>query len=91
MVEMNPQVDHVHFVIIIPPKYAVAKVMGTLKSQTASALRWKFKWLENVYWAERCFWSPGYFVSTIGLNEKQIIKYVKYQQQQDGGQAKLAL
>ena len=90
-VETNPQLDHVHFVMIIPPKYSVATVMAKLKSQTASALRWKFKWLEQVYWEERCVWSPGYFVSTVGLNEKQILKYVKYQAHQDAGQARLAL
>ena len=34
-------------------------------------------WLGKVYWKERVVWSPGYFVSTVGLNEKQIIEYVR--------------
>jgi hypothetical protein len=42
---------------------------------------------EHVYWKENLVWSPGYFVSTIGLNEEQIIKYIKWQESQDLGQA----
>ena len=44
--------DHVHMVMVIPPKYAISDVMGELKSQSASALREAFKWLEKVYWEE---------------------------------------
>ena len=89
-VEQNIQVDHIHTVMIIPPKYAVSAVVGYLKSGTAGKLREKFPWLTTVYWKEsRVVWSPGYFVSTVGLDEKQIIKYVRWQQSQDSGQLKL--
>jgi putative transposase len=91
MLEQNIQVDHIHTIIIIPPKYSVSDVIGRIKGQSASKLREKFKWLEKVYWKENVVWSPGYFVSTIGLNEDQIIKYVKWQESQDSGQAKLVL
>ena len=91
ILEQNIQVDHIHTVIIIPPKYSVSDVIGQIKGQSASKLRKKFKWLEKVYWKENLVWSPGYFVSTIGLNEDQIIKYVKLQESQDSGQAKLVL
>ena len=91
MVQQNIQVDHIHTIIIIPPKYSVSEVIGRLKGQSASKLRKKFTWLEKVYWKENLVWSPGYFVSTIGLNEEQIIKYVKWQESQDSGQAKLVL
>ena len=91
IIEENIQVDHIHAVMIIPPKYSVSDVIGRLKGQSASKLRKKFTWLENVYWKENIVWSPGYFVSTIGLNEEQIIKYVKWQESQDSGQAKLEL
>jgi len=47
--------------------------------------------LSKVYWKEQVVWSPGFFISTVGINEKQIIQYVKWQQNQDSGQAKLAL
>ena len=91
IVEQNIQVDHIHTVMIIPPQYAVSEVVGKLKCQTASQLRKKFAWLGKVYWAENIVWSPGYFVSTVGVDEKRIIKYVKWQQRQDSGQAKLEL
>ena len=91
MIEDNIQVDHIHAVMIIPPKYSVSDVIGKLKGQSASKLRKKFTWLEEVYWKENIVWSPGYFVSTIGLNEEQIIKYVQWQEKQDSGQAKLEL
>ena len=91
IIEMNIQVDHIHMVMIIPPKYAVSEVVGEIKQYTASKIREKFTWLENVYWKERVVWSPGYFVSTIGLNEEQIINYVRWQGGQDSGQAKLEL
>jgi putative transposase len=91
IVQQNIQVEHVHTVMIIPPKYSVSEVIGKIKGQSASKLRKKFGWLERVYWKENLVWSPGYFVSTIGLNEEQIIKYVKWQESQDSGQAKLVL
>jgi len=89
--EINVQPDHVHAVMVIPPKYAVSAVIGRLKGQSASALRKKFVWLGRVYWNENVVWSPGYFVSTVGIDEKRILAYVRYQQGQDSGQAKLVL
>ena len=75
--------------MIIPPKYSVSDVIGQIKAQTASRLRKKFSWLSKVYWKENIVWSPGYFVSTVGIDEKSIIKYVQFQESQDLGQAKL--
>jgi putative transposase len=91
IVEQNIQVDHIHMVIVIPPKYAVSDVIGQIKQSTASQLRKKFTWLEKAYWKEKLVWSPGYYVSTIGLNEEGVIKYVKWQAHQDSGRAKLDL
>lgn len=89
--EHNIQVDHVHMVMIIPPRYAVSEVLQRLKGVTAKELRDKFKWLEKVYWKESVVWSPGYFVSTVGIDEKTILAYVKWQGRQDLGQAQLEL
>jgi putative transposase len=89
IVEMSMQVDHIHAIMIIPPKYAVSEVIGRIKGRSASMLRKKFAWLEKVYWKEQVVWSPGYFVSTIGLNEQSIMRYVQWQKSQDSGQAKL--
>lgn len=74
-------------IMIIPPKYSVADVIGQIKAQSASRLRKKFSWLSKVYW--NIVWSPGYFVSTVGIDEQSIIKYVQFQESQDLGQAKL--
>ena len=89
IVELNVQPEHVHIVLIIPPKYAVSKVVEILKSRSAKVVREKFDWLDKVYFGTKSLWSVGYFVSTIGLDEQMIRRYVKYQQNQDSGQAKL--
>ena len=88
IVEQNIQPDHIHTVMIIPPRYAVSDVVGRLKKETASLLRKKFDWLRRVYWREHVLWSPGYFVSTVGIDEAKIIKYVRWQERQDSGQTK---
>ncbi len=89
IIEYNIMKDHIHMVMIIPPKYAVSDVIKKIKGVTSVNLRKKFDWLKKVYWKEGVVWSPGYFVSTIGIDEKEIIKYIRWQQSQDLGQAKL--
>jgi len=91
IVECNILQDHIHMVMIIPPNYAVSDVVGTIKGETASRLRKKFSWLKKVYWKENIVWSPGYFVSTVGIDEKSILAYVRWQLRQDSGQAQLEL
>jgi putative transposase len=91
ILEQNIQRDHIHLVMIIPPRYAVAAVIANIKAKSASILRKRFAWLAKVYWKENVVWSPGYFVSTIGIDEAKIMWYVQYQQGQDSGQAKLDL
>ena len=88
IVSYNMQVDHIHMVMIIPPKYSVSEVVGRLKGQTASRLRKKFGWLKKVYWKENVVWSLGYFVSTVGIDEEKILQYVGWQGRQDSGQTK---
>ena len=84
-------VDHLHMVIVIPPKYSISDVMGRLKSQSASRMRRKFQWLSKVYWKENIMWSPGYFVSSVGIDEKTIKRYVESQGQLDSGQLRKEL
>jgi len=83
--------DHLHMVMVIPPKYSVASVMGRLKSQSSSQLRKAFGWLSKVYWKDNIVWSPGYFVSSVGLNEQMIRRYVEHQASLDSGQLRLQL
>ena len=78
-------------VMIIPPRYAVSDVVGVIKGLTASRLRKRFSWLKKLYTKENIVWSPGYFVSSVGIDEGKILKYVKWQGSQDSGQAKLDL
>lgn len=78
--------DHLHMLMVIPPKYSISNVMGRLKSQLSSRMRKFFPWLGKVYWNENIVWSPGYFVSSIGLDEEVVRKYVEHQGQLDSGQ-----
>ena len=83
--------DHMHMVMVIPPKYAISDVMGQLKSQSSSRMRKKFDWLAKVYWKENIMWSPGYFVSSVGVDEDTIKRYVEFQGRQDEGQLRQEL
>lgn len=80
--EINIQEDHVHMILSIPPKYAVSDIMGMLKGKTAIKLFDSMPSLRKRYWGNH-LWSRGYCVSTIGLNEEKIRKYVKWQQGRD--------
>ena len=70
--------DHLHLVLEIPPKFSIADVMRLLKNQSASLLREKFDFLKKVYWNENIVWSPGYFVSSVGINEAIPQHYVEF-------------
>ena len=83
--------DHLHMMMSIPPKYSISLVIGKLKSQSAARLRKAFPWLTKVYWNENVVWSPGYFVSSVGVDETTIKNYVEYQGRQDSGQLQLKL
>jgi putative transposase len=90
-VQRNIQPDHIHLVLSFPPKYSIAKVVQIIKSNTEKAMWEKFDFLRKRYYGRGGIWSAGYFVSTVGLDEKLIEKYVRYQEKEDLGQAKLAL
>ncbi len=83
------EVDHVHLHMVIPPKYAVSVAVETLKKNTSRALSEKFAFLAKVYWDREGIWSTGYFVSTVGINEAIIRRYVEMQGKEDAGQAEL--
>ena len=80
VLELNVQVDHIHVVLSIPPKYAVSNVMGFLKGKLALRL---FQRYERLGRRGRPVWSRGYCVSTVGLDEDQIRRYVQWQEQRD--------
>ncbi|MFA5764125.1 MAG: IS200/IS605 family transposase [archaeon] len=91
VLKLNVQIDHVHMVVVIPPRVSVAEVVQFIKAQSGSQLKQKFPFLQKVFWGREGIWSRGYCVSTIGLNEKEILAYVEYQNKEDSGQQKLVL
>lgn len=89
MYEAKTDQDHIHFLISIPPRFSISKVVNLLKSNSGRAMRAKFPFLSEVYWGEDGIWSGGYFVSTVGVNEATIRKYIEMQGAEDIGQALL--
>jgi putative transposase len=82
IIEGKAMVGHVHLLVSIPPKMSVSSFMGYLKGKSAlmmfdrhANLKYKF--------GNRHFWSRGYYVSTVGLNEATIAKYVREQEKHD--------
>ncbi len=83
VIELNVQIDHVHVVVSIPPKVSVSVLMGTLKGKLAIKLFKSYpKLKQKPYWGNH-FWSRGYFVTTVGVDEEIIRRYVKYQEKED--------
>ena len=86
--KFNIQVDHVHLVSVIPPKYSVSSVVGKMKANTSRRIRIEFPWIKKVYWDNE-FWSPGFFSSTVGIDEELIKRYVEFQEKVDTGKMQL--
>ena len=82
ILELNIQPDHIHLVVSVPPKYSVSEFMGYLKGRLALRLFHQYEQLGKRYWG-RHLWSRGYCVSTVGLDEEKIRKYVKWQEQKE--------
>ncbi len=89
--EVNHDVDHVHFMLSIPPKMSVGSVVRIIKANTSRGLKQKFGFLKEVYWGTDGIWSDGYFVSTVGVNEGTIKRYIENQGKEDTGQAMLEI
>ncbi len=89
--EVNHDEDHVHFLLIIPPKMSVGSVVRVIKANTSRAMKKKFSFLREVYWGTDGIWSDGYCVSTVGMNETMIKRYIENQGKEDAGQAQLEL
>ncbi len=84
--ELNIQPDHIHLYCSVPPKISISSFMGFLKGKTAIKILRSYPDLrKRVYWGNH-FWSRGYFVNTVGLNEDLIRRYVKYQEKEERDQ-----
>lgn len=84
--KINTNIDHIHMLIEIPPKYSVAEVVQKIKIQTSKDLRKHFKFIDRIFGEKSGIWGIGYYVSTVGLNEEKILKYIAYQGKQDLGE-----
>jgi len=80
--ELNVQLDHIHLVMSIPPKYSQSSVMGFLKGKLSLRLFQRYEKLGKRYWG-RHLWARGYCVSTVGLSEQQIREYVRWQEKRE--------
>jgi putative transposase len=88
---VNHDRDHVHFLVSIPPTMTVGKVIGVIKQNTSRELKQKFPFLKRVYWGTEAVWSEGYFVSTVGIDESVIQRYIEEQGKKDAGQTKFEI
>ncbi len=81
LLEGKAMPDHIHMVLSIPPKYSVANTVGFLKGK--SAVRIHRELMKNRRVTGLHFWSVGYCVSPIGLNEQTVRRYVRDQEERD--------
>jgi putative transposase len=82
VLEGHLMLDHVHMLLSIPPKYAVAQVVGFIKGKSAICVARNFGNRRKNFTGEK-FWARGYFVSTCGKDDEEIKEYIKHQEQED--------
>ena len=82
--------DHVHMMISIPPKYAVAQVVGFIKGKSAIHIARRYAEVKRNFVGQR-FWARGYFVSTVGRDEEVIREYIRHQENEDRRRDKMEL
>lgn len=90
IIEAKACPDHIHMLVSIPPHLSVAQFMGFLKSKSALMIFDRHANLKYKY-GRRNFWSRGYFVDTVGKNERVIQEYIKNQQERDCAQDQVTL
>ncbi len=77
--------------VVIPPRMSVSAAVNIMKTNTSVGIKKKFPFLKKMYADDKGVWSVGYFVSTVGINEAIIRRYIKLQEKEDSGQAQLAI
>ena len=82
IIEGHSMPDHIHLVLSIPPKYSVAMVVGYLKGKSAIRIHREFCGVKRGFTGKH-FWSRGYCVSSVGLDEERIRAYVREQESRD--------
>ena len=82
IVEGHLRPDHIHMCVSIPPKYAVSSVIGYIKGKSAISIARTFVGRKRNFTGEN-FWARGYYVSTVGLDEESVRKYIRDQEAED--------
>ena len=90
IIEGELMADRVHMLVLIPPKISVSSFMGYLKGKSALMMFDKHANLKYKF-GNRHFWSEGYYVSTVGLNEATVKKYIREQELHDQMKDKLSV
>jgi putative transposase len=89
--EVNTDQDHMHILLSVAPKLSLSQAVSLIKANTAHDMREKFPFLNQIYWGFDGIWSVGYFISTVGVNEETIRRYIEQQCREDSGQAEFEL
>ncbi len=82
IMEGHLMIDHVHMLIAVPPKYAVAQVMGFIKGKSAIHIARVYAGRRRNFVGQH-FWARGYWVSTVGKNEAAVRRYIQEQEKED--------
>ncbi len=82
IIEAEACPDHIHMLVRIPPKYSASEIMGYLKGKSSLIIFDRHANLKYKY-GNRHFWCRGYYVDTVGKNEKKIQEYIQKQLQED--------
>ena len=82
MLEGNAASDHIHMLLSVPPKFSIAMTIGYLKGKSAVRINRDLERVTGTLFG-RNFWSRGYCVSTVGLDEQQIRRYIQEQEKHE--------
>ena len=82
IVEAKACSDHIHMCLSVPPKYSISQIIGYLKGKTAITVFSRHTGLRNNFRGHK-FWARGYYVSTVGLDEQRVRRYIREQEDND--------
>ena len=89
LIEGNAVIDHIHLVLSVPPRFSIAMTVGYLKGKSAIRIHRDLLKTQGTLFG-RSFWARGYCVSTVGLDEAEIRRYVREQEDRDKDQGELS-
>jgi len=90
LIEAEACPGHIHMLVSIPPSLSVAQFMGFLKGKSSLMIFDRHANLKYLY-GNRHFWAEGYYVSTVGLNDETVAKYIREQEAHDIAMDKLSV